>query len=138
MKQYVIDTVPLDQVWDIRQRVMYPDDPVSAVQLADDNDGLHLGVWIGDKPVSIVSLFTQGERIQFRKFATEMPQQGKGYGSYLLQYVLKLAAEQGAAAIWCNARISAAPFYERFGFVCTGDAWQKSGIDFIKMEKLFR
>lgn len=138
MKAYVIDKVPLDMVWDIRQRVMYPDAPVTAVQLTDDHEGQHLGVWINEKPVSIVSLFSRGDRFQFRKFATEIPQQGKGYGSYLLQYIVKLAASQGAEVLWCNARLSAAPFYERFGFTCTGNPWQQSGIDFIKMEKLLK
>lgn len=138
MSDYLIDKVPLDMVWDIRQRVMYPDAPVAAVQLADDSEGQHLGVWINEKPVSIVSLFRRGDQFQFRKFATEVSQQGKGYGSYLLQHIVKLAAAQGAEVLWCNARLSAAEFYERFGFTGTGNSWQQSGIDFIKMEKLLK
>lgn len=117
---------------------MYPDASLAAVQLPDDEDGMHLGIWINERPVSIVSLFRSGERFQFRKFATEIKQQGKGYGSYLLQYVVQLAKEQHAAVLWCNARVSAIAFYTRFGFSTTGAPWQKNGIDFIKMEKLLK
>lgn len=125
-------------VWQIRQRVMYPAAPVAAVQLPDDEAGQHLGIWINEKPVSIVSLFRDGDRFQFRKFATETDQQGKGYGSYLLQHLVQLAKEQHAAVLWCNARVSATAFYARFGFSATGASWRKNGIDFIKMEKLLK
>lgn len=138
MNEYVIDKVPIDLVWQIRQRVMYPDAPVAAVQLPDDEAGQHLGIWINEKPVSIVSLFRCEDRFQFRKFATAIDQQGKGYGSYLLQHVVQLAKEQDAAVIWCNARVSVIAFYARFGFSTTGEPWQKNGIDFIKMEKLLK
>ncbi|MBP7558181.1 MAG: GNAT family N-acetyltransferase [Chitinophagaceae bacterium] len=138
MNKCVIDKVPLDLVWQIRQRVMYPDAPVAAVQLPHDEDGQHLGIWVNEKPVSIVSLFRDGDRFQFRKFATETGQQGKGYGSYLLQHLVQLAKDQHAAVLWCNARVSATAFYARFDFSATGAPWQKNGIDFIKMEKLLK
>lgn len=138
MNDCIIDKVPLELVWEIRQRVMYPDAPLTAVQLPDDEEGRHLGVWINEKPVSIVSLFGIGDRFQFRKFATAIDQQGKGYGSFLLQHVVQLAKEQDAAVLWCNARVSAIAFYARFGFSTTGEPWQKNGIDFIKMEKLLK
>jgi len=38
--------------------------------------------------------------------------------------------------IWCNARLSALPFYERFAMKAVGEPWTKKGIEFIKMEKL--
>lgn len=138
MNEYVIDKVPLDLVWQIRQRVMYPDASLAAVQLPEDEDGQHLGIWINEKPVSIVSLFRDGDRFQFRKFATETDQQGKGYGSLLLQHIVQLVTEQHAAVLWCNARVPATAFYARFGFSMTGEPWQKNGIDFIKMEKLLK
>lgn len=138
MNEYVIDKVPLDLVWQIRQRVMYPDASLAAVQLPDDEDGQHLGIWINEKPVTIVSLFRDGDRFQFRKFATVTDQQGKGYGSLLLQHIVQLVTERHAAALWCNARVSATSFYARFGFSTRGEPWQKNGIDFIKMEKLLK
>ncbi|MCG7859652.1 GNAT family N-acetyltransferase [Flavihumibacter sediminis] len=40
--------------------------------------------------------------------------------------------------MWCNARVSALRFYERFGFCQDGDTWQKNGIDYIIIKKALR
>lgn len=138
MNDYVIKEVPLPQVWDMRRRIMYPDQSVESMKLPDDAEGSHQGLWINETPVSIVSLFKRGTEWQFRKFATETALQGQGLGTILLQHVLDEAEAGDVVRIWCNARVNAAPFYERFGFSCTGEPWQKHGIDFIKMEKIIR
>lgn len=132
-----IRNVNLDTIWKIRQEVMYPLEEISYVQLPEDNSGRHLGLYIDGKLVSVVSLFEQGEDIQFRKFATLVDEQGKGYGSRLLDYVMKQAYGDGKQLIWCNARVAASGFYERFGMYSTGDSWWKKDIEFIKMEKRF-
>lgn len=132
-----IRTVDIDTIWRIRQQVMYPQEQVSYVQLPEDNSGKHLGLYINDKLVSIVSLFEQGKDIQFRKFATLADEQGKGYGSQLLDHVMQQASAEGKQLIWCNARVSASSFYEKFGMYTTGESWWKKDIEFIKMEKRF-
>jgi len=132
-----IRTVDIDTILKIRQQVMYPEEEISYVQLPEDNKGRHLGLYINDKLVSVVSLFEQENAIQFRKFATLANQQGKGYGSQLLDYVIQQAEKEGKQLIWCNARASARGFYERFGMYTTGESWWKKNIEFIKMEKRF-
>ncbi len=132
-----IRTVNIDTIWQVRRQVMYPQEEISYVQLPEDNSGKHLGLYIGNKLVSIVSLFEQGNDIQFRKFATLADEQGKGYGSQLLDHVMQRASTEGKQLIWCNARVSATSFYERFGMHATGESWWKKGIEFIKMEKRF-
>ncbi|MGN6293817.1 MAG: GNAT family N-acetyltransferase [Chitinophagaceae bacterium] len=132
-----IRTVDIDIILKVRQQVMYPGEEISYVQLPEDNKGRHLGLYIDDKLVSVVSLFEQENAIQFRKFATLASQQGKGYGSRLLDYVIQEAGKEGKQLIWCNARISARGFYERFGMYTTGESWWKKDIEFIKMEKRF-
>jgi predicted GNAT family N-acyltransferase len=132
-----IRNINLNTIWKIRQEVMYPLEEISYVQLPEDNTGRHLGLYINDRLVSIVSLFEQGTAIQFRKFATLVDQQGKGYGSLLLDYVMKQSREEGKQLIWCNARVAASGFYERFGMYAAGESWWKKDIEFIRMEKLF-
>jgi len=132
-----IRIVNIDTIWQVRQQVMYPKEDISYVQLPEDNKGRHLGLYIDDKLVSIVSLFEQGNNMQFRKFATLANEQGKGYGSQLLQHVMQQAGAEGKRLIWCNARVSASSFYERFGMYTTGESWWKKDIEFIKMEKRF-
>jgi GNAT superfamily N-acetyltransferase len=130
-----IRNVDLDTVWQMRHEVMYPNEAFSYVQLPDDETGRHLGLYIENKPVSVVSLFDQGTAVQFRKFATLDSEQGKGYGSRLLDHIIKRAQIEGKERIWCNARVAAAGFYERFGMYTTGDGWWTKDIEFIKMEK---
>jgi len=132
-----IRIVNIDTIWQIRQQVMYPQEEISYVQLPEDNAGRHLGLYTNDKLVSIVSLFEQGKEIQFRKFATLVDEQGKGYGSQLHHHVMQQANAEGKQLIWCNARVSASGFYEKFEMYTTGESWWKKDIEFIKMEKRF-
>ncbi len=131
-----IKQVPLNTVWHMRRDIMYPSFTIDQVKLADDEAGLHLGVYMQDEVVSVVSVFIAEGSLQFRKFATQTAVQGKGYGSFLLKHVLQLAVEQHCATVWCNARTTAIPFYERFGMYPQGNTWFKDGHMFIRMEKL--
>ena len=132
---HLIGAVSLPEVWDLRHRVMYPNLPPEAVHLPDDASGQHLGLYINNQLVSVISCFDRGNELQFRKFATENEQQGKGYGSALLAHVMKLAVETHKQKIWCNARVSATGLYEKFGMQSVGDVWEQYGLAFIKMEK---
>jgi len=132
-----VRNVDIETIWKIRQEVMYPAEALSYVQLPDDESGRHLGLYIDDRLVSIVSLFERGDRRQFRKFATLQSEQGKGYGSSLLDYVMRQAFADGKRFIWCNARVSASGFYQRFGMYTTGLSWWKKDLEFVKMEKQF-
>ena len=130
-----IKPVPLPDVWRIRQTVMYPEESLDFVKLEEDESGLHWAVYIKGEPISVISVFEEWGQVQFRKFATLHPYQGKGYGTALLQYVMDWAMEKGKKRIWCNARLSATSLYQKFGMQPTGESWNKYGIDFIKMEK---
>jgi predicted GNAT family N-acyltransferase len=48
---------------------------------------------------------------------------------------MERAANKKCISIWCNARLSALPFYEKFGMQAEGEPWTKHGIEFIKMNK---
>ena len=132
-----IRNVDLGMVWKIRQEVMYPKEEIGYVQLPEDRLGRHRGLYSDGRLVSIVSLFDQGDRVWFRKFATLVEEQGKGYGSGLLACVMQEACMQGKQRIWCNARVTAIGFYQRVGMYTTGESWWKNDIEFIKMEKEF-
>ena len=73
------------QTWPIRHLVMWPDEPMAYVQIPNDHEGKHYGLFVEQQLVSIISLFTDARSVQFRKFATLINFQGKGYGSALFQ-----------------------------------------------------
>lgn len=132
-----IRQTPVEAVWQMRQEVMYPAETIDFVKLDNDADGMHWGMYIEEELVSVISVFDEGETVQFRKFATKSISQGKGYGSVLLDFVMQQAIQQKKKSIWCNARLSATGLYEKFGMQPVGQTWNKYGIEFIKMEKQF-
>ena len=119
----------------MRQEVMYPGLSLEEMRLEEDAEGRHLGLFLGEKLVSVISVFTDKEGMRFRKFATLAHLQGRGYGSILFRHVMKMAAELGCRKIWCHARVSAAGFYRRYGLRPAGDTWVRHNIEFVRMEK---
>ena len=134
MESFEIRDTPLEIAWAMRKEVMYPGETIDFVKLEDDNSGMHWGLYVEDQIVSVISVFERNRVIQFRKFATMASMQGKGYGTSLLHHVIQWAQNNGMKSIWCNARKSAAGFYEKFGMVQNGPCWEKNRIEFIKME----
>jgi phosphoribosylformimino-5-aminoimidazole carboxamide ribotide isomerase len=135
MDSIQIRDTPLEIAWAMRKEVMYPGETIDFVKLEDDNSGMHWGLYVEDQIVSVISVFERNRVIQFRKFATTAGMQRKGYGTSLLHHVIDWAHTNGMKCVWCNARKSAAGFYEKFGMIQNGPGWEKNGIEFIKMEK---
>lgn len=131
-----IAAIKASETWEIRHKVMWPDQPFEFVQLEEDNSGLHFGVFDEDNLVSIVSCFIVNDEMQFRKLATLKEYQGKGIATLLLNHVLKLAKDRGLQKVWCNARTTKKSFYKKFGMAATGKTFTKSGQEFSIMEFL--
>lgn len=130
-----ITEISARETYDLRHRVMWPDRPLSYIQLEEDEKGIHYGLWKEGKLISVISLFIKNEEAQFRKFATEVSEQGKGYGSRLLQHLLDETSNKNVKRIWCNARIDKTFFYRKFGMTETSDTFWKGGIEYRIMEK---
>jgi GNAT superfamily N-acetyltransferase len=136
-EQVQVDSIDLESVWRIRRDVLFPGHPIERIKLDDDPAGTHLGVYVGDRPVSVISFFEKDGVCRFRKFATLHAHQGKGYGSLLLERVMALAEARRATSIWCSARKTACGLYERFGMRPVGNPWEENGHTYVKMEKRF-
>ncbi|MCS4434266.1 GNAT family N-acetyltransferase [Aquiflexum gelatinilyticum] len=131
-----IKEVSIDQILPIRQQVMWPDKHIDFVRVPEDENGIHFGLFVKENLVSVVSVFIHGQEAQFRKFATLEQFQGKGYGSKLLQYIFDFLEEKSISRIWCNARISKAGFYQKFGMTTTAATFEKEGMEYVVMEKI--
>lgn len=136
MKTVKIQKIPYQDTWPIRHKVMWPNQPFDFVQLPEDKNGIHYGLFLDDQLTSIVSVYITGFTAQFRKFATLENEQGKGYGSQLLSFLLEKLEEKQITLIWCNARKDKITYYQKFGFVTTEKTYVKAGVDFVVMEKL--
>ncbi|MGB2129742.1 MAG: GNAT family N-acetyltransferase [Flavicella sp.] len=136
MPKTEIKSIAAKGTLNIRQQVMWPDRDISYVRLPEDSKGLHYGLFLDGVLISVVSLFKNKDGWQFRKFATLQDQQGKGYGSKLLHYVLAIAEREKATKIYCNARVEKINFYTSFGLVPTKKTFAKGGISYVVMEKI--
>ena len=126
--------ISFQDTWPIRHQVMWPDQPLDFIKLAKDEEGLHYGLYLNHKLISVVSAFIDGEVAQFRKFATLEKYQGKGWGSQLLEFVLDDLRRQHMTRIWCNARVEKLKLYERFGLVETALRFDQRGREYVVME----
>ena len=135
MQNAIITEIKAEDTWDIRHRVMWPNMPFGFVKLDKDSEGIHFGLFKDGKLISIVSLFVENNQAQFRKFATEISEQGKGYGSKLLTFLMKEVESMNLDKVWCNARVDKTEYYKRFGLLKTEKKYTKGGIDFVILEK---
>jgi GNAT superfamily N-acetyltransferase len=136
-KHFSIEQIPPAATLMVRQAELYPNLLLKKLQLDEDEDGIHFGLFHKDNLTSVVSCFEKGNgELQFRKFATLKEYQHMGFGSALLQYILAYADERNFTKVWCNARTSALGFYAKYGFVGTEEMFSKDGIDFVIMEKV--
>ena len=134
MEDTHIEQIRTDLAWRIRHEVMYPNLSYDAIKLQNDGEGIHFGLFTGNQLTAVVSLFNVGNSYQFRKFATIVDAQGKGYGSLLLNHIIDYVKTTGAEKLWCNSRVSAIGFYSKFGFIETDQHSVSNDIDFVIME----
>jgi predicted GNAT family N-acyltransferase len=60
---------------------------------------------------------------------------GQGIGRALMERCHEIAADRGLARVWCNAQVSAVPFYQSLGYRVEGDVFDEAGIDHLKMTR---
>ena len=130
-----IKTIPYQYTWPIRHQVMWPNQTIDYVKLPNDEQGIHYGLFVQNHLVSIISVFVINQEAQFRKFATLIEEQGKGYGTHLLTYLFTELTHKKVDKIWCNARLEKAGYYEKFGMIKTEQTFSKGGIPYVIMEK---
>ena len=107
------------------------------MEMDEDSNGYHVGAFMNNELVGVVSLFVNGDDFQFRKFAVDESMQGKGIGKTMLQHLIDFALNENGKRLWCNARVSAIGFYLKYGFNHTGQFFSKNGFDYEILEKKF-
>jgi len=91
---------------------------------------IHLAQIQENEAICVVSLHPQtnnkleGKAFQLRGMATHPEYLGQGLGSELIHFVAKELKVKHVKYIWCNARKSAYPFYEKLGFEYLSDEFE--------------
>jgi GNAT superfamily N-acetyltransferase len=130
-----IEQITPELTWRLRRDVLYPDSEISDMEMEVDRDGTHFGAFVDNKLAGVISIFREGDDFQFRKFAIDPVFQHKGIGTALLNYITGFATEDGGKKLWCNARLNAAGFYLKNGFILTARLFSKNGYDYVIVEK---
>jgi len=134
---YQIKKIEFTETLSIRHKVMWPNKSLAYVQLPNDKEGRHFGLFINSELISVISIFIKNNEVQFRKFATLEEFQGKGFGSKLLAFIIDIAEKENRKRIWCNARIDKTSFYHKFKLKETNISFTKGAINYLVMERFF-
>lgn len=118
----------------LRQSVLWPGFPPEHAMVPGDETALHFGAYRDGTLVAVGSLFQDGTALQLRKLATLPQHQGNGHGSALIRHMIAHAKAQHTSRLWCDARVSAIPFYEKLGFHSYGAPFDKKGRPYQKMQ----
>ena len=91
----------------------------------------HMGVFEGDRCVACAtwmqSTWAGEPAMQLRGMATAPDYRGQGLGRLVLAFAEETLRPL-AQVFWCNARVSAAPFYEHMGWRRTSECFQIDGV----------
>lgn len=135
-----IRPVSTEQTYPLRHTVLWPDKPFDFVKVENDNEGYHVGAFRQDELIGVISLFVQRDetnpcRARFRKFAVHPDYQHQGVGTLLLNHVIAEAKRLGAVSLWCDARLDAADFYQRFGMEAVSEVFYKGSIPYARFSR---
>lgn len=128
-------TTDLASIRHVREAVFIDEQRVPRELEFDDRDPLcvHVLVFEGDAPVGTGRLdLAYGGKVG--RVAVLATHRRSGVGAALMNRLHDIARAQRQAHLWCNAQLTAVPFYERLGYVRSGPIFVEAGIDHVKMD----
>jgi thiamine transport system ATP-binding protein len=118
---------------ELRRRVLRNGDPDATVVFDGDDDPTTIHLGVEDAGGALLGVSTWLRRPgpvdpspsdrQLRGMAVDNGRRGGGIGGVLLAAGVQRSFDDGAAAVWANARDTALAFYERHGFAVVGDGF---------------
>ena len=105
-------------------------------ELEKDLHDLHFGLFLENEIAACLTLTVcEGRRMKMRQVATAATLHGKGYGRQLNEAAENFARSEGFKTMFCNARKTAVPFYQRLGYAVVSEEFLEVGIPHFVMEK---
>ncbi|UQX89451.1 GNAT family N-acetyltransferase [Jatrophihabitans telluris] len=110
----------------LRRDVLRPQLPIEGPLPGDERpDVVHVAALLDGLPVSTCILNPDPcpdrplavQPWHLRQMATDPAVRGSGAGRAVIDFALSWLRERDCDVLWCNARTTAAGFYERLGFV---------------------
>ncbi len=117
-----IQRTSVEQILPLRHRILRAGLPFEAARLEGDTapSTIHLAALAGERVVGCVSLMPREYKgqpaWQVRGMAIDEQWQRRGIGRELLSQARSHLPSGQPIRMWCNARVSAVPFYQRQGW----------------------
>jgi GNAT superfamily N-acetyltransferase len=137
--EWEVEQVAPSATWQLRHDVLRPHEAIDQLALPDDlasstvsfaavsETGEVIGtaqVLRADAPFPVAAYASADSPTwRLQGMATREDVRDLGIGSDVMRQVTQYVAEHGGGLLWCNARVPAANFYRRAGFVEHGDIW---------------
>lgn len=129
--------ISASETYDLRHRVLRPNQPFSTCLYPCDNelDALHVGCFLNEQLIGVGSILPDPRENalypiswRVRGMAVVEEARGTGAGGKILQALLDHAcSQQLPAEIWCNGRVNVKGYYARFGFKQEGEPFELPG-----------
>jgi GNAT superfamily N-acetyltransferase len=130
LRRMTVRPVPVDDVIDLRHRVLRAGLPREAASFPGDDEptAVHFAAIEGSTVVGCVTLIHRphdgAPAWQLRGMAVAPERRGGGVGSALLAAVdAHVGASDFSRQLWCNARVPAVGFYARHGWRAVNDVF---------------
>ena len=123
----------------VRETVFIDEQRVPRELEFDDRDALcvHVLAFDGDVPVGTGRLdLAYGGKVG--RVAVVATHRRSGVGTAVMEALHGAARERNQSRLWCNAQLTAVPFYERLGYVSSGPVFVEAGIDHLRMDYVLR
>ena len=101
----------------------------------DENDelSLHLVLYDEAEPCATGRIYHDGKTFRIGRCAVLKEKRGMGMGDMLVKLLLLKTFTYNPSEIVISSRLVQAPFYEKYGFVKTGEVYEEAGEPHIKM-----
>ena len=110
----------------------------SPEQLAGEYMDLHIGAYNVNLELIGSLILSESEDegwYKMRQVAVKANLQGQGIGKAMVEHCHVWAKDKGKKGIFCHARDTAIPFYERLGYAREGELFYEVNIPHFKMRK---
>ena len=123
----------------LRETVFIDEQRVPRELEFDERDPLcqHVLVFDGETPVGTGRL-DLGKGGKVGRVAVVATHRRSGVGTAVMERLHAIARERKHTKLWCNAQLTAVPFYERLGYVSSGPVFEEAGIGHVRMDYTLR
>ncbi len=130
----IVKSISPEETKPLRHKVLWPHIPLQencVIDIDHREDAIHLGTYLDEKLIAIGSFFSMSSpKIKFqnqyrlRAMASDPEFRGRHAAQLLVIHGIEILRSQDIEVLWCDARLTAVPFYAAIGFQKIEDIYE--------------